>query len=71
MKNPTYKYQQEFALELCDAWLTGKKEYVRTTIRNLKNKVQSAYIAAAVALYINAHEKDAAEFAAFIHPNNG
>lgn len=66
----TYKYQEAFALELAESYMNGNKSHVRTTIRNLKNKAQAAYIASATALYINASSKDAAEFVAFIHPNN-
>lgn len=65
-----YKYQEQFALELAESWINGNREYVRMTIRGLKNKAQAAYIASATALYINANSKDAAEFVAFIHPNN-
>lgn len=65
-----YKYQEEFALELSESYINGNREHVRSTIRNLKNKTQAAHIAAATALYINASSKDAAEFVAFIHPNN-
>lgn len=65
-----YKYQEQFALELSEQWINGNHSHVRSTIRNLKNKAQAAYIASATALYINACEKDAAAFVAFIHPNN-
>ena len=65
-----YKYQEQFALELSEQWINGNREYVRMTIRGLKNKAQAAYIASAVALYINASSVDAAAFVAFIHPNN-
>lgn len=65
-----YKYQEQFALDLAESYMNGNREHVRSTIRNLKNKAQAAYIAAAVALYINASSKDAAGFVAFIHPNN-
>lgn len=68
----TYRYQQEFANELTQKWLDGKHEYVRITIRQLKNKAQAAYIAARVAFLLQTHhgESGAAEaFVEFIHPN--
>lgn len=66
----TYKHQETFAHELSESWMNGNREHVRLTIRGLKNKAQAAYIAAAVALFINASSQDAAAFVAFIHPNN-
>jgi hypothetical protein len=66
----TMKYQEQFAHELAQRWIEGQHEHVRLTIRGLKNKPQAAYIAAATALFIRVEDKDAAEFVAFIHPNN-
>ena len=66
----TYKYQEEFASELTQAWLAGNREHVRTTIRNLKNKAQAAYIAARVAVNLVEEGKAfAGDFVTFIHPN--
>lgn len=65
-----FKYQEQFALELSEQWKHGNREYVRNTIRGLKNKAQASYIAAAIALYLYVSEIDAAGFVAFIHPNN-
>lgn len=63
-----YKYQAEFAQELTESWLNGNREYVRLTIRQLKNKAQAAYIAASVAT--NLTPDHASAFVNFIHPNN-
>lgn len=60
-----FKYQEEFAQELATSWRNGNREYVRTTIRNLKNKAQAAYIAAAVQGNLVG-----GDFIAFMHPNN-
>jgi DNA polymerase III delta subunit len=66
----TFKYQEQFASELTEAWLAGKREHVRTTIRNLKNKAQAAYIAAQVAANLVEEGKAfAGDFVIFIHPN--
>lgn len=62
-----YKYQEQFAQELAESWLNGNKSHVRTTIRNLKNKAQAAFIAASVTDMLG---DDAVAFVAFIHPNN-
>ncbi len=68
------KHQEQFAHELSDIWLAGNKEYVRITIRNLKNKAQAAYIAAAVAALLVSLEESpfdaVTHFVAFMHPNN-
>lgn len=68
----TYKYQEQFASELSESWLNGNREYVRNTIRQLKNKAQAAYIAAHVTflLILNDNALDAQQFVSFIHPNN-
>ena len=67
----TFKYQEQFASELTEAWLAGKRVHVRTTIRNLKNKAQAAYIAASVATQLQGHSLNKAlAFVEFIHPNN-
>jgi hypothetical protein len=60
-----FKYQEDFAKELSQSWVNGNKEYVRTTIRGLKNKAQAAYIAAAVQSRLVG-----GDFVAFMHPNN-
>lgn len=66
----TFKYQEQFASELTEAWLDGKREHVRTTIRNLKNKAQAAYIAAQIAVNLVEEGKAfAGDFVIFIHPN--
>lgn len=66
-----YKYQEQFASELYQSWLNGNQSDVRTKIRNLKNKAQSAYIAAHVsALLANDGMQQAISFCVFIHPNN-
>lgn len=53
------------AAELADSWCNGNREYVRLTIRGLKNKAQAAYIAAYVqSLLVGG------DFVAFMHPNN-
>lgn len=67
-----YKYQTEFAQELTDAWIDGKDTHVRTTIRNLKNKAQSAYIAGEVVynLVQQVEIAEAARFVVFMHPDN-
>ena len=65
-----YKYQAEFASELTDAWLSGKREHVRTIIRNLKNKAQASYIASQVTLnLVGEGNAFAGDFVNFIHPN--
>lgn len=67
-----YRYQEQFAASLAKAWKDGKGEYVRNTIRGLKNKSQSAYIAAAVAVNIAFYSENAARaFTDYIHPNEG
>lgn len=70
----TYKYQEAFSTELAQAWLDGKHEHVRTIIRNLSNKAQAAYIAAAVTGELASRPHggpvDSLAFIAFIHPNN-
>ncbi|WP_020469646.1 hypothetical protein [Zavarzinella formosa] len=66
----TYRYQEEFSAELTQAWLAGKQEHVRLTIRQLKNKAQAAYIAAMVAVNLaNDQAFLADEFCDFMHPN--
>jgi hypothetical protein len=64
----TFKYQDEFAAEMTTAWKDGKQEHVRTVIRGLKNKAQAAFIAAQVTLNLSP-DGLAAEFVAFMHPN--
>lgn len=66
---PTFKYQEQFSADLAKAWLEGKREHVRTVIRNLKNRAQAAYIAAKVAANLAA-SNEAYVFAEFMHPNN-
>lgn len=64
-----YKYQEDFAQELAASWRDGKREYVRLTIRKLKNKAQIAYIAACVQEML--HGSLCGEyFVSFMHPNN-
>lgn len=63
----TYRYQESFAASLAKSWIDGKNEYVRTTIRGLKNKSQSAFIAAELCRHLP--PKEAYEFCCFIHPN--
>ncbi len=66
-----YKYQEQFANELAESWLNGNREHVRSTIRNLKNKAQAAYIAAQLAVNLMDVERYEADcFSAFMHPNN-
>jgi hypothetical protein len=65
----TFKYQTEFSIDLTAAWREGKREHVRTVIRNLKNKAQASYIAAKVASNLAA-SNEADVFAEFMHPNN-
>lgn len=67
-----YKYQEAFAQELTDAWIEDKDTHVRTTIRNLKNKAQAAYIAGEVVynLIQQVSVSEAARFILFMHPNN-
>lgn len=70
-----FKYQEQFSEELAASWANGNYAYVRTTIRNLKNKAQSAYIAASVVVHIrNNNDEQAREnakyFLAYMHPNN-
>lgn len=66
----TFKYQEQFASELTEEWIAGKREHVRTVIRNLKNKAQAAYIAARVTLNLMEEGKAfAGDFCNFIHPN--
>lgn len=65
-----FKYQAGFASELTDSWINGNREHVRLTIRGLKNKAQSAYIAAQIALNLVENGKSfAGDFVNFIHPN--
>ena len=63
-----FKYQEQFAADLTAKWLAGHRSEVRITIRQLKNKAQTAYIAAAVAM--NLGSSAALSFVEFIHPNN-
>ena len=73
----TYKYQEQFSADLAAKWLAGQRSEVRITIRQLKNKAQAAYIAAAVALNLFDHGSKhdgngfvlTADFVNFIHPN--
>lgn len=71
----TFKYQEAFATELTEAWLAGKHEQVRLTIRGLKNKAQAAYIAAKLTVNLVEGTRDDAgnhladDFVNFIHPN--
>lgn len=68
-----YKYQETFARELSESWINGNKEYVRLTIRGLKNKAQAAYIAVRVHSDLINHydcSGSAENFENFMHPNN-
>lgn len=67
-----YKYQTEFAAKLAAEWHNGNGVYVRTTIRNLKNKAQAAYIAGEVVYQLATVVglPAARDFIAFMHPNN-
>ena len=67
----TYKYQEQFSKDLTAKWLAGQRTEVRIIIRQLKNKAQAAYIAAAIVLNLFDQGKDdrAGDFVAFIHPN--
>lgn len=65
-----FKYQEQFAEELAEAWLNEKREHVRTTIRNLKNKAQAAYICGSVAMLLATGTNNiAGDFLRFMHPN--
>lgn len=67
-----FKYQSAFAHELANSWVCGNHGYVCTTIRNLKNKAQAAYIASMIALTIaeGFGLEKAHDFVDFIHPNH-
>lgn len=66
----TYKYQDEFATKLTERWEMGDCVDVRTTIRNLKNKAQSAYIAGQVVYKLAIGDLNAAAgFISFMHPD--
>lgn len=67
------KYQELFAEGMFNKWLAGDREYVRLTIRGLKNKAQASYIAAEVTRLLCLQPDDyrsAWAFVSFIHPNN-
>jgi hypothetical protein len=69
----SFKYQEEFAEDLAASWLVGNHEFVRNTIRGLKNKAQASYIAAAVCKLLCLQADDyfsAGRFVSFMHPNN-
>lgn len=67
----TFKYQESFAGELYHLWLDGKDTHVRNTIRQLKNKAQSAYICGVVVYYLGRDNdiSSAGEFIAYMHPD--
>lgn len=68
-----YRYGEQFARDMAAQWLNGNREHVRTTIRNLKNKAQAAFIAASVAFELadtDTGDHVAAGFVRFMHPNN-
>lgn len=67
-----FKYQESYADELTARWLKGDHPYVRTTIRNLQNKAQAAYIAAWIVADLCAadNHESAEEFIEYMHPNN-
>lgn len=68
-----YKYGEQFARDMAAQWLNGNRKHIRTTIRNLRNKAQAAFIAASVALELTHSDVDrftAADFVRFMHPNN-
>lgn len=75
-----FKYQEQFAQELIESWINGNLSHVRTTIHNLKNKAQAAYIAAYIAAELtsldwrnasnNVMSSHALAFTRFMHPNN-
>lgn len=64
-----YKYQESFAAALAKSWVDGKHDYVRTTIRGLKNKAQAAFIAAEICRHLQPNV--AYIFCEYLHPNNG
>lgn len=64
-----YRYQEQYAGTLAKMWNEGKREYVRTAIRTLKNKAQASYIAATVAWLLE--QEAGAAFCMFLHPNEG
>lgn len=64
-----YKYQEEFAAELAYQWEMGNHTMVRTKIRGLKTRAQSAFIAALVTHILS--DDMATQFTRFMHPNNG
>ena len=71
-----YKRQEHFAHDLAMRWLKGDYEFVRHTIRTLKNKAQAAYIAARIILLLvtidDQEDTETTEhFLNFIHPNEG
>jgi len=65
-----YKYQEQFAMELAELYLKGGESAVRLNIRNLKNKAQSAFISAQVALSLLSMNVDPSDFCKMMHPNN-
>lgn len=68
-----FKYQETFAEELFESWQSGNYAYVRTTIRNLKNKAQASYIAASIAANLTLGATDSTavnNFLKYMHPNN-
>lgn len=64
----TFKYQEEFAEELAIKWAEGKRSYVRGTIRQLKNKAQTAHVSALIAHILEPEPR--LDFITFMHPNN-
>lgn len=64
----TYKYEEEFAVKLATRWFNGEREEVRAVIRNLKNKAEASYIAAAITDHLESDTREI--FVNFIHPNN-
>lgn len=65
-----FKHQEQFAEDLTTSWINGNREHVRTTIRNLKNKAQAAYIASFITLWLAEYDSTALVFVSFMHPNN-
>lgn len=60
-----YKHQEKFAEDLAAQWMNGNCQHVRTTIRNLQNKAQAAYITGMIALKLDQPEG----FVTYMHPN--
>jgi hypothetical protein len=65
------KYQENVAAELAQVWLAGKREHVRTLIRNLDSQTQAAYLAASITAILcgGDESEEAVAFVDFMHPN--